>query len=109
MKEPENIYISIQLHKDNVSGELLLNIQFDLGAPNFFTNKDTISWRPTIDELDFVSEAFNMLSKGKRQRRDRTDESDHLESPSQDLIREADEEEILDRVLEKKRPGFNRG
>jgi hypothetical protein len=48
-----------------------------------------------------------MLSKGKRQRQDRMDESDYQESSSQDPIREADEKEILDRVLEKKRPSFN--
>jgi len=107
MKKPEKIYVSLQLDKDIISGELVLNIQFDRDAPNFFTNKNTISWCPTIEELDFVSEAFGMLSKGKRQRQDRMDESDYQESSSQDPIREADEKEILDRVLEKKRPSFN--
>jgi len=107
MKKPEKIYVSLQLDKDVISGELVLNIQFDRDAPNFFTNKNTISWCPTIEELDFVSDAFGMLSKGKRQRQNRMDESDHQESSSQDPIREADEKEILDRVLEKKRPSFN--
>jgi hypothetical protein len=48
-----------------------------------------------------------MLSKRKLQRQDRMDESDHQELSSQDIIREADEKEILDRVLQKKRPSFN--
>jgi len=109
MRKPENIYVSLQLYKDDISREMLLNIQFDRDAPNFFINTDSISWCPTIEEQDFVSEAFGMLSKRKRQRQDQMDESDHQESPSQDLIREADEKEILDRVLQKKRSSFNQG
>ena len=109
MRKPENIYVSLQLYKDNISKEMLLNIQFDQSAPNFFINTDSISWCPTIDEQDFVSEALEMLSKRKRQRQDQMDESFHQESPSQDPIREADEKEILDRVLQKKRPNFNQG
>lgn len=107
MKKPEKIYVSLQLDKDVITGDVVLNIQFDRDAPNFFNNKNTISWCPTIEELDFVSEAFGILSRGKRQRQNQMDESDHQESASQDLIREADEKEIIDRVLEKKRPSLN--
>jgi hypothetical protein len=107
MKKQENIYVSLQLDKDVTSGELVLNIQFDRNAPNFFTNKNTISWCPTNEELDFINEAFGMLSKGKHQRQDHMDDSDLRESSTEELIREADEKEILDRVLEKKRPSFN--
>jgi hypothetical protein len=106
MKKPENIYVSLQLSKDELSGELTLNIQFDPDAPNFFTNKNTISWCPTMEELDFVSEAFGMLSKRKHQRHNRTEESVE-NSPEHELIREADEKEILDRVLERKKPSYN--
>jgi hypothetical protein len=107
MKKSEEIYVSLQLDKDVTSGEIVLNIQFDRDAPNFFTTKNTISWCPTIEELDFISDVFGLLSKGKRQRRGRMDESDYQESDSQDLIRESDEKEIIDRVLEKKRPSYN--
>jgi hypothetical protein len=85
---------------------MLLNIQFDQGAPNFFINTDSISWCQTIEEQDFVSEALGMLSKRKHQRQDQMDESFHQESPSQDPIRETDEKEILDRVLQKKKTKF---
>jgi hypothetical protein len=107
MRKPENIYVSLQLYKDNTSREMLLNIQFDQDAPNFFINKNSISWCPTIEEQDFVIEAYKMLSKRKLQRQDRMDESDHQELSSQNIIREADEKEILDRVLQKKRPSLH--
>jgi hypothetical protein len=106
MKKPENIYVSLQLSKDVSSRELVLQIQFDQNAPNFFTNKGTISWCPTIEELDFVSEAFGMLSKRKHQGYHQTEESEE-DSSSHELIREANEKEILDRVLEKKKPSYN--
>ena len=106
MKKPENIYVSLQLSKDESSGALVLKIQFDPDAPNFSTMKNTISWCPTIEELDFISEAFGMLSKEKRQRYNRTDETEE-DTSSHELIREADEKEILDRVLEKKKPSYN--
>jgi hypothetical protein len=107
MKKPENIYVSLQLNKDDASGELVLNIQFNQDAPNFFNDKNTVSWCPTNEELDFVSEAFGMLAQGKRQRQDRVGEPDHREqSATREISRDADEKAILDRVLEKKRPNY---
>jgi len=102
MRKPENIYVSLQLNKDDTSGELLLNIQFDQNAPNFFNDKNNVSWCPTIEELDFVSEAFGMLIRGKRQQQARSTEP----GPTRELPRDADEKAILDRVLEKKRTTY---
>ncbi|HUS99423.1 MAG TPA: hypothetical protein VMY59_03795 [Candidatus Thermoplasmatota archaeon] len=107
MKKQENIYVALQLDKDATSGELVINIQFDRNAPNFFTNKNTISWSPTNEELDFINEAFGVITKGKHQRHGHMDESDHQDTNSEELIREADEKEILDRVFEKKKPAIN--
>ena len=108
MKKQENIYVSLQLDKDVASGEIVLNIEFDRNAPNFFTNKNTISWCPTNEELDFINEAFRMLSKRKHHRTDQINDDPELEdSDSGELIREADEKEILNRVLEKKKPAYN--
>jgi hypothetical protein len=107
MKKPENIYVSLHLEKDEISGELLLNIQFDKNAPNFSTDKNMISWCPSIEELDFVSEAFEMLAKGKHHKQERSKESQHQESlTKEELIHQADEKAILDRVLEKKDRAF---
>jgi hypothetical protein len=108
MKKQENIYVALQLDKDVTSGELVINIQFDRNAPNFFTNKNTISWCPTNEELEFINEAFGVITKEKHQRQGLMDESDHQETNSEELIRDADEKEILDRVFEKKKPAFNK-
>jgi hypothetical protein len=108
MKRQENIYVSLQLDKDVSSGEIVINIQFDRNAPNFFTNKNTLSWCPTNEELEFINEAYNMLSKKKHQRQHI--EGQHIEDEdtrSEELIRNADEKEILDRVFEKKKPAYN--
>jgi hypothetical protein len=105
MKKPENIYVSLQLNKDETSGELVLNIQFDQEAPNFFKEKSAISWSPTTEELNFVSEAFNMISRGKRQQQ--FGELDDGEKPeNREINRETDENAILDRVLEKKKTNY---
>lgn len=107
MKKQENIYVSLQLNKDDSSGEIVLHVQFDRNAPNFFTNKNTISWCPTNEELDFINEAFGMLSKKKNQKHDHIDEPEPKENSPGELIRQADETEILDRVFEKKKPAYN--
>ncbi|MBN1861641.1 MAG: hypothetical protein JW840_09300 [Candidatus Thermoplasmatota archaeon] len=108
MRKQENIYVSLQLDKDASSGEIVLNIQFDRNAPNFFTNKNTLSWSPTNEELEFINEAYGMLSKKKHQGQ-HTDgqQAEHEDTRSEELIRDADEKEILDRVFEKKRPAYN--
>lgn len=106
MKKQENIYVALQLDKDATSGEIVINIQFDRNAPNFFTNKNMISWCPTKEELDFVNEAFGMLHKKKNQPALQKNEPEPQVTESEELIREADETEILDRVLEKKRPAY---
>jgi len=107
MKRPENIYVSLQLDKDQISGNLLLNIQFDKNAPNFSTDKGIISWCPTIEELDFVSEAFDAIAKGKRHKQERQgttgqgqpEQHDEWEHPT-------DGTEVLDRVLDRKDRAF---
>jgi hypothetical protein len=107
MKKPENIYVSLQLNKDESSGELVLNIQFDQEAPNFYTDSTSISWCPTVEELDFVSEAFRMLAWDKRHRQNNNDASDNGEQPTnREVTRETDENAILDRVLEKKKVNY---
>ncbi len=106
MKKQENIYVSLQLEKDITSGELIIAIQFDRNAPNFFTNKNMISWSPTSEELNFINEAYGVMTKAKHQKQDPLDKPQNHEPQSQDVIRDADEKEILNRVFEKKRPPY---
>ncbi len=107
MKKQENIYVSLQLEKDVTSGELMIAIQFDRNSPNFFTNKNMISWSPTKEELEFINEAYGALHKGKHQKQDHMEKPHIQERESEELIRNADEKEILNRVFEKKKPTRN--
>lgn len=99
MKKPDNIYVALQLEKDVISGEIQLCIQFDRSAPNFFADKTGISWSPTIEELDFVSEGFAMITDAKRQKNGKTGTT---HSTHDEWDQQTDEKEILDRVLDKK-------
>ena len=63
MEKKENLFIKVQLEKEQHTGELILNIYFDKNAPNFFLTNDIISWYPTIDEIDFINETSSLLSK----------------------------------------------
>ena len=103
MKKPESVYVSLQLEKDQTSGEMLLCIQFDRNAPNFFADKNIISWNPTMEELDFVSEAFSMIAEGKRLKHERTDDPNHpLANQRDEWGRHTDEKALMDRVMDKK-------
>ena len=67
MNTTDSVFIKIQIEKSKHSGDLLLNINFDKDAPNFLINNDTICWSPTLEELDFVFETFEVISKNKNQ------------------------------------------
>ncbi|MBP1662553.1 MAG: hypothetical protein H6P94_802 [Thermoplasmatales archaeon] len=106
MKKQENIYVSLQLEKDVTTGELMIAIQFDRNSPNFFTNKNMISWCPTREELEFINDAYGAFHKGKHQHQDSLQKPSMQEREPEELIRDTDEKEILNRVFEKKRPGM---
>ena len=103
MKRPDNIYVSLQLDKDQDSGELVLNIHFDKNAPNFFTDKGTICWYPTTEELDFVSEAFDAIARGKHYQPER---ASHSESSPETWVHSPSGKEAVERVFDKKEQPF---
>ena len=61
MKKNENIFISLQIQKDLESKKLMLSVQFDKNAPNISTENETLVWYPTCDEMDFISEVFELI------------------------------------------------
>jgi hypothetical protein len=61
MKKNENIFVSLEIQKDVETKSLLLSVIFDRNAPNFFMENEAIRWLPTIDELDFIKEAFELV------------------------------------------------
>jgi hypothetical protein len=67
MKKNENIYITLQIQKDQESKALCLLVQFDKNAPNFSLEDEAITWYPTSDELGFIAEAFNLTGGSSNQ------------------------------------------
>jgi len=65
MELKENLFIKVQLEKEQQTGKLRINIYFDKNAPNFYYNNETISWYPTMDELSFINETFTLLNQYK--------------------------------------------
>jgi hypothetical protein len=65
MTKNENIFVKLQIEKSQSSGDLMLNIQFDKSAPNFSSDKNEICWSPTLEEIDFIEETFEMISNRK--------------------------------------------
>jgi len=63
----ENVFVKLQIEKSQHSGGLILTINFDINAPNFSIDKDIITWSPTFDELDFVMDTFEIISKKRNQ------------------------------------------
>jgi hypothetical protein len=57
----DNIHIKIELCKDEVSRELKVITCFDPDAPNFCKDEDGYFWCPTIEERDFLNEAFEFI------------------------------------------------
>jgi len=67
MNEQDKIYVKIQIEKDQNSGNLMIRTHFDPKAPNFYHNKNDISWCPTPKEIEFINEAFELVPSYKKQ------------------------------------------
>ncbi len=65
MDRDDNVFIKLQIEKSRHAEGLMLTINFDKNAPNFSIDKNMISWTPTFEELDFVIETFEIISKRK--------------------------------------------
>jgi hypothetical protein len=55
------INLKLEVYKDKNSGRLFLMAHFDNNAPNIYKEKDDFLWLPTIEEKDFINEAFKMV------------------------------------------------
>jgi len=83
MKRNENIFISLEIQKDLDTKGLLLSIQFDRNAPNFHQENEMISWCPTSDELDFITEAFTILGSNTLPMPEKEEVEQEVEIPSE--------------------------
>ncbi len=81
MKKNENINVKLQVEKYRNSGKLTLNVHFDKDTPNFYTDKNVLSWSPTLEEIDFFNEAFEMISKCKSYKHEKKLNEDKVDTP----------------------------
>lgn len=61
MAKNDKIHIKLEICKDESSNELKILTHFDSDAPNFFKDKDSYLWMPTVEEKDFINEAFELM------------------------------------------------
>ena len=61
MSKDANINIKLEVSKDKTSGKLSITAHFNDTAPNIIKENDTYYWIPTIEERDFLTEAFNIF------------------------------------------------
>ncbi len=63
MTKNENIHIRLEISKDSNTGVMNLVTRFDTNAPNFTKDETGFRWFPTLEERDFLNEAFDMIAK----------------------------------------------
>ena len=61
MAKDDEIKITLEVCRDKTSGKLSIMAHFNSNAPNVFQDKDGYSWIPTVEEKDFISEAFELM------------------------------------------------
>ncbi|MEM0466124.1 MAG: hypothetical protein QXX20_00770 [Candidatus Thermoplasmatota archaeon] len=66
MDENENIYVKIQIEKNVQNKKFILKVQFDQNAPNFTFEKNNVIWTPTEEEINFIIESFEMITRFRK-------------------------------------------
>ncbi|KYK20159.1 hypothetical protein AYK21_01695 [Thermoplasmatales archaeon SG8-52-2] len=64
MSKDDKINLKLEVYKDKNSGKLALKAHFDDTAPNIYKDKDTFYWAPTLEEKEFLYEAFKIMPEG---------------------------------------------
>ena len=60
MTKEDKIHIKLEICRDEQSHGLTIMTHFDESAPNFFKDKEGYFWIPTVEEKDFLNEAFEI-------------------------------------------------
>ena len=85
MSKYNKIYVKIQVEKDRDSGDLNLKAYFDPEAPNFFCDKNEISWVPTHEEIEFINEAFELVPTSSYKPKDKQSKGKSKNKKNEDL------------------------
>jgi len=103
MKKNDNIFVKLHIEKNRDSGSLALNVHFDSETPNFFVDRNNINWYPTPEELEFVNEAFGLVSKNKPKRKNHSEKktSNHTDKEKKDNYSNSQNEKTSDQKSQK--------
>jgi len=61
MPKEGKIHIKLEICKDKHSNTLTIMTHFDEDAPNIFKDTEGYYWIPTVEEKDFLNDAFNLM------------------------------------------------
>ena len=101
MSKQTKIFVKIQIEKDQDSGTLVIKTQFDPNAPNFFQDKNEISWIPNPEEIEFINETFGLIPKYKgkdqsfvnKKKKEKTSSSEKSQTKQEDTKDEPEKED----------------
>lgn len=65
MTKADKIHIKIELCKDINLNKLEINTLFDAKSPNFSKDDKGFFWMPTVEERDFINEAYELVPTDK--------------------------------------------
>jgi len=66
MDTKDDIFIKLELTKNPKNGSLTITAHLNPAAPNITSYEDHISWMFTPEEIDFLSDAINLLRDKKQ-------------------------------------------
>ncbi|MFH1100459.1 MAG: hypothetical protein V1726_00275 [Methanobacteriota archaeon] len=106
MEKIEKIFIKLELQKTQDTEDLQFTIIFDKNAPNFVTDNNMTRWHPTLKEVEFINEAFEMFGieakPGKTRMTEELSDTVH-EHDVGDTVLLDDERDVVEKVLKKKK------
>ena len=106
MEKIEKIFIKLELEKNPDTDNLQFTIIFDKNAPNFVTDNNMTRWHPTLKEVEFINEAFEMFgweTKTERMQRGEDESETVHEHETGDTVLLDDERDVVEKVLKKKK------
>jgi hypothetical protein len=101
LKTEDEVYIKLELNKGK-DQNLSIITYFSLNSPNFYKDGDFFIWEPTLEEKNFITDAFNLLIQNteiKNNREKIFKFSDKL-SNNQDLNKNRNKDDLNSERLE---------
>ena len=81
MAKDDNVHFRVELNKNKNSGKIDIVAHFDKKAPNVIIENNEYFWMPTIEEKDFLDEAFSLVPNDSKSTFIEKDASTSSDSP----------------------------